>query len=395
MPLRLARYGVPLAETAPAGLAAAGIDEPPIAFTSERAPALVAAPTAVLEIGERDGAADAHPAESALETATARPAAEGLNPPVPAAVIPKETEALGEAYRAWLSTFQAEPTTTQFALWIHDNLGIGTGAGGPLSDEQVRPLLQVLKERYKAEMPDDAETPADGQQQVADDFSWEDYFHSAWAAYTQEHGGQPSAATLAAYVYERDGITNSAGSPITGEDLEAFVTRFRERTLGSVSVNEDTSSTEVGPVHLGSARAGSSYADESLGTSARAEEPVATPTASAAEVLQPVDRAQPQTVRDLASSSASVSAGSEATARLPEQAAREQDLDPIQQQVAQVAGWLAEAEEAGVKLSGSEVGRRLGVAERTGRRRLTEAEKYLSEQRRQQARSHLRSVTDR
>ncbi|MCX5255077.1 hypothetical protein OOK27_13110 [Streptomyces canus] len=33
MPLRLARYGVPLAETAPAGLAAAGIDEPPIAFT--------------------------------------------------------------------------------------------------------------------------------------------------------------------------------------------------------------------------------------------------------------------------------------------------------------------------------------------------------------------------
>lgn len=41
MPLRLARYGVPLAETARAGLAAAGIDELPIAFTftSERPPA--------------------------------------------------------------------------------------------------------------------------------------------------------------------------------------------------------------------------------------------------------------------------------------------------------------------------------------------------------------------
>jgi hypothetical protein len=38
MPLRLARYGVPLAETAPAGLAAAGIDEPPIQFTVERTP---------------------------------------------------------------------------------------------------------------------------------------------------------------------------------------------------------------------------------------------------------------------------------------------------------------------------------------------------------------------
>jgi hypothetical protein len=39
MPLRLARYGVPLAETAPAGLAAAGIEEPPILFTVEQVPA--------------------------------------------------------------------------------------------------------------------------------------------------------------------------------------------------------------------------------------------------------------------------------------------------------------------------------------------------------------------
>lgn len=37
MPLRLARYGVPLAETASAGPAAAGIDEPPIQFTFGRA----------------------------------------------------------------------------------------------------------------------------------------------------------------------------------------------------------------------------------------------------------------------------------------------------------------------------------------------------------------------
>lgn len=35
MPLRLARYGVLLAETAPVGLAAAGIEQPPIQFTAE------------------------------------------------------------------------------------------------------------------------------------------------------------------------------------------------------------------------------------------------------------------------------------------------------------------------------------------------------------------------
>ncbi|MFJ5035629.1 hypothetical protein ACIQB5_48300, partial [Streptomyces sp. NPDC088560] len=397
MPLRLARYGIPLSETGPAGLAAAGIDVPPISFTSEHAPALVAAPTAALEAAEPDGAADAYPVEAATETATARPSAEEPNPPAQAAAIPKDAEALGEAYRAWLSNFQVEPTAAQFALWIHDNLGIGTGVGEPLSDEQVQPLLEVLKKRYGAETPNDVEAAADGpEQQVGDEFSWEDYFHSAWVAYKQEHGGQPSAAALAAYVYERDGITNAAGNPITAEDLEAFVARFQERTFGSVPVDEEADSAKTGPVDQGAGRAESSYVDESPTTPARFEDPVTAPTASAPEAPRPVDLPQQQTAHNLAPSpTASVSAGSEATARLPEQAAQEQELDPIQQQIAQVAAWLAEAEEAGKRLSGSEVGRRLGVAERTGRRRLTEAEKYLSEQRRQQARSHLRSVTDR
>jgi hypothetical protein len=397
MPLRLARYGVPLAETAPAGLAAAGIDEPPIAFTSSRAPVLVSAPTVALEVGARDGAAEVHTVEAAAETATAKPHAEEPNPPVQAAATQKETEALGEAYRAWLSNFQAQPTTAQFALWIHDNLGIGTGVGEPLSEEQVQPLLEVLKARYGAEVPDDSKTAVDGpQQQAGDEFSWEDYFHSAWVAYAQEHGGQPSAAALATYVYERDGITKADGGPITGEDLEAFIARFQERGLASVSVNEDADGAEAGPVDQGAARATSSYADGVSAMPAGVDDPVMTPTASAAGALQPVDLPQQQTVRNLAPSpSASASAGNEATARLPEQSAREQDLDPIQQQIVQVAGWLAEAEEAGKRLSGSEVGRRLGVAERTGRRRLAEAERYLSEQRRQQARSHLRSVTDR
>src|SRR3954447_25790453 len=49
MPLRLARYGVPLAETALAGLAAAGIEEPPIQFTVERVTAAAPAHDTVLE----------------------------------------------------------------------------------------------------------------------------------------------------------------------------------------------------------------------------------------------------------------------------------------------------------------------------------------------------------
>ncbi|MET9427890.1 MULTISPECIES: DUF2637 domain-containing protein [unclassified Streptomyces] len=81
-----------------------------------------------------------------------------------------------------------------------------------------------------------------------------------------------------------------------------------------------------------------------------------------------------------------------ATARLPEQQADEPDLDPVQQQIVTVAGWLAEAEEAGQKLSGAEVARRLGASPKTGQRRVIAASEYLAEQRRQQGRAHLRSV---
>ncbi|MFJ1744388.1 hypothetical protein ACIOG4_37785, partial [Streptomyces microflavus] len=81
-----------------------------------------------------------------------------------------------------------------------------------------------------------------------------------------------------------------------------------------------------------------------------------------------------------------------ATARLPEQQTAEPDLDPAQQQIVTVAGWIVEAEESGGKLSGAEVARRLGLSPRTGQRRLDKAGEYLEGQRRQQGRAHLRSV---
>lgn len=90
--------------------------------------------------------------------------------------------------------------------------------------------------------------------------------------------------------------------------------------------------------------------------------------------------------------SATADEGGAATARLPEQQAAEPDLDPAQQQIVTVAGWIVEAEESGGKLSGAEVARRLGLSPRTGQRRLDKAGEYLAEQRRHQGRAHLRSV---
>ncbi|MFF4762914.1 DUF2637 domain-containing protein [Streptomyces sp. NPDC001292] len=222
MPLRLARYGVPLAETATAGLAAAGIDEPPIQFTVERTPIPAQRPSPELEAV----------VDQEREPAQVR----GVQPqPVeqPRTAHPKQphdlagegnAQHLAGAYQDWMAAFGFEPTSAQFALWLKDQYGIATAAGGPLSDEQLQPLLQLLKRRDTPSADNGTEPQAPHD---ADD-GWGDYFYNAWLAYAREHGAYPDAVALAAYVYERDQITGANGRPITGEDLDYFVATFRQ-----------------------------------------------------------------------------------------------------------------------------------------------------------------------
>ncbi|MEU6818315.1 DUF2637 domain-containing protein [Streptomyces sp. NPDC046860] len=91
MPLRLARYGVPLAETAPAGLAAAGIEPlllPPVPEPARPAPAeLPAAPAEQAAPAQAQAQAQAaapdQPATQPQAAAPARPAGAGQQPPSP------------------------------------------------------------------------------------------------------------------------------------------------------------------------------------------------------------------------------------------------------------------------------------------------------------------------
>ncbi|WP_254710917.1 DUF2637 domain-containing protein [Streptomyces lunaelactis] len=235
MPLRLARYGVPLTETAPAGLAAAGI-EAPILFTLER----------VSHVGQPEGppleaVANREQDVAHLGEAEPRPVqARATTPERPAGPQDSSEEAaerFAGAYQEFLTQFQAEPTTTQWAFWLRDQYGISTGAGEPLSEEQLQPLLQVLQKRY--ELPLVNTTLAEEPQPT--DQSWYDYFYSAWLSYQQERGAYPDAAALAAYVYERDTITGVRGEPIRADDLGTFVASFQELEFGQTepSASED------------------------------------------------------------------------------------------------------------------------------------------------------------
>jgi hypothetical protein len=228
MPLRLARYGVPLAETAPAGLAAAGIDETPIAFTftvdrtppapnREQESEVEAVAAAEVETEQGSRGVVVHP-----ELITSP--AEREHSLVRGQAGAETTAGFAEAYQAWITNFQTEPTTAQFAYWLQEH-GITTAAGAPLTDEQLQPLLQVLKQRY-GPLPESepAEAP-----QSDDDLFWYDYFYNAWITYAQEHRSYPDATALAAYVYERDRITGPGERPIAKDDLEDFVTAFQQR----------------------------------------------------------------------------------------------------------------------------------------------------------------------
>jgi hypothetical protein len=243
MPLRLARYGVPLAETAPAGLAAAGIEPaliPPAPQPAlEPAGAHVIAGNAAADV--RAAAAGPAPVpqgatphsgqrqELAGNENAGRPGPEDQSTqaaPRPLEPTDATVERFADAYASFVDQFQIEPTAAQWAFWLRDTLGLSTATGAPLSEEQVQPLLQALKERYA---PEDTAT---GEEQPPTD-EWFDYFHNAWRAYGEETGTHPDADELAAYVFRRDGVTGADGGPLTSEDVADYLTAILEREQGT------------------------------------------------------------------------------------------------------------------------------------------------------------------
>ncbi|MEV7857241.1 hypothetical protein AB0Q92_41475, partial [Streptomyces sp. NPDC088183] len=232
--LRLAKYGVPLAETAPAGLAAAGIE--PALLPPAPVPAPVPAPAARVP-KQRQSPVLESPAAQKMEFAQLRagephpsfqvPSAAAVRPPEPTPDDARAGGRLADAYRAWIGAYGSEPTSEHFAIWLQDRYGIATAAGDPLSDEQIRPLLQVLKQRG-APAPDGGSGPG-ASQDASEEETWTDYFYDAWLTYAAERGSHPDAAALAEYAYQRDGIMGATGQPVTADELRDYVALFQKR----------------------------------------------------------------------------------------------------------------------------------------------------------------------
>ncbi|MEU9061746.1 DUF2637 domain-containing protein [Streptomyces sp. NPDC048430] len=347
MPLRLAKYGVPLAETAPAGLAAAGIEPAllppaPAAVETERELVPAHAHARALDAGESfDRAGGDHDALPQEARANSFEAAEPELPMLP------DVDYV-EAVQGYITQYGTFPNARQFGLFLAEYAITDPATGGPLPEALLRPVLHEVKLAYPS----------------LDD---------------QEPAGEPDVTEHVNEPLDDDSTTPLPNTPAP-DSSQAFMESAGPQHFEAPSTPLDAAPRIGAPVPAPTAEVTDEHR---VGNEAPQQTSLNVPSA---RTPQPAP-SEPGTWQSTATESGA------ATARLPEQQVDEVDLDPVQQQIVTVAGWLADAEEAGEKLSGAEVARRLSLSPKTGQRRVTAAAEYLQEQRRQQGRGHLRSVT--
>ncbi|WP_256726345.1 DUF2637 domain-containing protein [Streptomyces sp. MNU77] len=193
MPLRLAKYGVPLAETAPAGLAAAGIEEPTLT-TVERVGAESEAPALLIghqRTGEPGTEADRHAGagHEALASGHAASVPEA-GPTRPELALPDvDYLAAAEGYVAQNRHF---PDATQFGLFLAQYNVIDPSTRGPLTGTLLDPVLDELwTEHHERFIRQDQAPSGDGSSTEPEP----EGPNPASEARTEELPGQPGGTT--------------------------------------------------------------------------------------------------------------------------------------------------------------------------------------------------------
>ncbi|MEU0002681.1 hypothetical protein ABZ069_37940, partial [Streptomyces microflavus] len=148
MPLRLAKYGVPLAETAPAGLTAAGIDGPEH-VTLERVDA--GSEPVVLSLGWADDAQQHAAAAGEVPVVSEAEAVRETSELQPVPVLPDlDYVAAAEAFIQQRGGF---PDARQFALFLALYDITDPTTGGPLPEALMEPMVDELRLQYRAHEP--------------------------------------------------------------------------------------------------------------------------------------------------------------------------------------------------------------------------------------------------
>ncbi|MFI6645829.1 DUF2637 domain-containing protein [Streptomyces sp. NPDC050504] len=252
MPLRLAKFGVPLAETAPAGLAAAGIE-----------PMLLPPNPVQAQVPEL-------PAQQARQARPVEPVQQPVEPVRQPVELVKQPQA-PEPPRAERSDYVPEyveehavPATHESPWFASQPLEDVEYHGGydhtfvPEEDQEQEP--EPLPEESVAPEPDqeyapepipDPELDVDEEPRerpaprraplrpggIPDGMSREDAYYEAFRRYTSELNDYPNARQLALYLQDMYGVTNRAGDgPLSENTLRGYMRDFRDRYQESLDV---------------------------------------------------------------------------------------------------------------------------------------------------------------
>ena len=339
LPLRLARYGIPLAETAPHVLEEAGLD---ISVSVTRIDEPVTAGPETSQPGDHQRMPDTGE-DTANPLGHYQEAVQQPERAVEQTAVELSEEQCLQAIHVYGVQYGVLPNARQLALFLLDAYGVADPlTGGPVVEEQLHPILQQFGQLYAHGT--DTRTAAETAR--AD---------TAGAGFPEATETHPT---------ELNSAQPTAQDPAVGEPME-------QEGMHQASAVDAMPS---GP----------------------AAEPWEGPDLPTVEKSWSTDQPAPheQSSAELGPSVTAMAEGDVTSQRaMPQQQAQEPSSDPIQQQIVSIVGWLAEAEKTGEKLSGAEVARRLGVSPRTGQRRLDKAIEYRNEQQRYQGRGHLRSVS--
>ncbi|MCX4818542.1 DUF2637 domain-containing protein [Streptomyces sp. NBC_01142] len=255
MPLRLAKYGVPLAETAPAGLAAAGVEPAllPPSPVQQQVPQQVQQqpelPRAQHERQDQNGNPGQNQGQNqGQEQAEPRAQAPGPqdwpqehdeyqeyeqyeegpgsheSPWFAAPHVPQEAyeSAFNPTYVEGL-----EPTAVRVPAGPGRTRPLGGTVPGPRTEAQFpeqAPDAGLPAEEHLD--PDAEELPATG---LPDDLSREEAYFNAFRKYVSEHGDFPNARQFGLYLMDLYGITGRTGGPLSESSLRGYLRDFRYR----------------------------------------------------------------------------------------------------------------------------------------------------------------------
>ncbi|MGW7076713.1 DUF2637 domain-containing protein [Streptomyces sp. NPDC054866] len=249
MPLRLARFGVPLAETAPAGLAAAGIEPallPPAPEVQQR-PELTtpSAPAPRLE-------AEAQP-EPEPEPQEQQPEAPGahVSPWFAAqqpSYVPEEPHdqwyADQQAYAEQQAYVEQQEYLEQQQAYFDEQGGAATapepafpvpagpGRTRPLGGQHLIPGPREESAEAVEAVPGAVEAELDELPDASglpEDVSRDDAYFAAFRKYVSELGDYPNARQFGLYLMDLYGVTGQAGGPPAESTLRPYLRDFRGR----------------------------------------------------------------------------------------------------------------------------------------------------------------------